>query len=288
MNIIDYIPNGSFLDRMDPRVKVLGLLFFSIIVFVLDNLIMILAMLALVICCWNAAKLPWADLKKFIKVVISLMGLITLLQCCFYKSESAINFFGILIEHKDYIFNIAFPADFKVRFLQGFGLHWQGLVFSLLLALRLLTLIILMPMVIKSTRLDLFSLGLIELKLPYRIAYMATTAINMVPTFTDEIGVIMDAQKMRGMTVFENGKLLAKVKAWITLVVPLVIGAMRRAQMMGVAMDTRAFGANKKRTCLSELHLQKSDIIAGLVSLVVGAALLFGNYALGFARITAG
>ena len=48
---------------MDPRVKVLGLLFFSIIVFVLDNLIMILAMLALVICCWNAAKLPWSDLK---------------------------------------------------------------------------------------------------------------------------------------------------------------------------------------------------------------------------------
>ena len=69
---------------------------------------------------------------------------------------------------------------------------------------------------------------------------------------------------------------------------PLVIGAMRRAQMMGVAMATRAFGANKKRTCLSELHLQKSDIIAGLVSLAVGAALLFGNYALGFARITAG
>ncbi|MBQ3104092.1 MAG: energy-coupling factor transporter transmembrane protein EcfT [Oscillospiraceae bacterium] len=286
MNIIDYIPNGSFLDRMDPRVKVLGLLLFSIIVFVLDNLIMILVMLGLVVCCWNAAKLPWSDLKKFIKVVISLMALITLMQCCFYKSENAINFFGILIEHKDYIFNIAFPADFKVRFLQGFGLHWQGLVFSLLLALRLLTLIILMPMVIKSTRLDLFSLGLIKLKLPYRIAYMATTAINMVPTFTEEIGVIMDAQKMRGMTVFESGKLWAKVKAWITLVVPLVIGAMRRAQMMGVAMDTRAFGANKKRTCLSELHLQKSDIIAGIIAVAVGAALLVGNYALAFARIS--
>ena len=80
------------------------------------------------------------------------------------------------------------------------------------------------------------------------------------------------------LTVFESGKLWAKVKAWITLVVPLVIGAMRRAQMMGVAMDTRAFGANKKRTCLSELHLQKSDIIAGIILFFILGSEFFINY----------
>ena len=295
MGIIDYIPNGSFLDRMDPRVKILVLLFYSIIVFMMDNLIIVFAMFALGVCVWNSAKLPWSDMKKFFKVVAAMMGFIIVLQVLFFQTENPIEFFGMKFTKDDYIFGLGFPGDppdvidgpmkAKYGIFAGFGARWQGLIFSLLLTVRLLALLILMPMVIKSTRLDLFSLGLVKIGLPYRIAYMATTAINMVPTFSDEIGVIMDAQKMRGMTVFEEGKTWDKMKAWTTLVVPLVIGAMRRAQQMGVAMDTRAFGASKKRTFISSLQMKKSDWVFGIGAFLVGVLLLVGNYALAFARI---
>lgn len=282
MGIIDYIPNGSFLDRMDPRVKILVLLFYSIIVFLMDNLIMVFAMFLLFVLVWNRARIPWSDMKTFFKVVGAMMGFIIILQMIFFETESTIAFFGWKFTKDDYIVRI--PTE-GWSFLSGRGFRWQGLIFSLLLTVRLLALMILMPMVIKSTRLDLFSLGLVKIGLPYRIAYMAITAINMVPTFSDEIGVIMDAQKMRGMTVFEEGKTWDKVKAWTTLVVPLVIGAMRRAQQMGVAMDTRAFGASKKRTYISTLKMRKSDWAFGIVAFVVGALLLVGNYGLAFARI---
>ncbi len=260
MGIVDYRPTGSFLDKMDPRVKILVLLFYSVIVFMMDNLLMVFVMFALCAIVWTAAKLPWSDMKKFFKVVIAMMTLIVVMQVLLFSTENDVAFLGMRFSKFDYItvfgWEIKVPDNWPKIFMdqttqRGVGLRYQGLIFSLLLTVRLMALLVLMPMVIKSTRLDLFSLGLVKIGLPYRIAYMGTTAINMVPTFSDEIRVIMDAQKMRGMTVFEEGKTWEKVKAWTTLVVPLVIGAMRRAQQMGVAMDTRAFGASKKRTYIT-------------------------------------
>lgn len=294
MGIVDYRATGSFLDKMDPRVKILVLLFYSIIVFMMDNLLMVFVMFALCAVIWTTAKLPWSDLKTFFKVVVAMMTLIVVMQVLLFSTENDVVFFNMRFSKFDYItvFGVelkvpdTWPKVFMVQGIErGVGLRWQGLIFSLLLCVRLMALLVLMPMVIKSTRLDLFSLGLVKIGLPYRIAYMGTTAINMVPTFSDEIRVIMDAQKMRGMTVFEEGKTWDKVKAWTTLVVPLVIGAMRRAQQMGVAMDTRAFGASKKRSYISELYMKPIDWAFGIGALLVGVGLLVGNYALGFARI---
>ena len=79
-----------------------------------------------------------------------------------------------------------------------------------------------------------------------------------------------------------------KIKGWTTLIVPLVIGAMRRSQQMGVAMDTRAFGASKKRTYIEELKTRPSDWIALGVAILIAAGLLFCNYAVTLTRIKAG
>ena len=288
MGIVDFVDNDSFLNRMDPRIKIVILIIFSVIIFMMNNLISVTLMFLIAFITWNVCKLPWKDISGLFKVVLVTMILVTIMQILFYTSNNPIDFGAFQVTKDDYIFGLIVPDDPKYGIFRRFGLHWQGLVFSVLLTIRLMALIILMPMIIKTTRLDRLSLGFVGLGLPYKIAYMATTAINMVPTFSDEIQVIMDAQKMRGMTVFEEGKLREKIKGWTTLIVPLVIGAMRRSQQMGVAMDTRAFGASKKRTYIEELKTRPSDWIALAVSILIAAGLLFCNYAIAFTRIKAG
>ena len=288
MGIVDFVDNNSFLNRMDPRIKIIILILFSVIIFMMNTLISVFLMFLIAFITWNICKLPWKDISGLFKVILVTMAIVMIMQILFFNSNNPIDMIGFQVTKNDYMFGLRFPDDAKYGILRGFGPRWQGFIFGLLLTIRLMALITLMPMIIKTTRLDYLSLGFVGLGLPYKVAYMATTAINMVPTFSDEIHVIMDAQKMRGMTVFEDGKVRDKIKGWTTLVVPLVIGAMRRSQQMGVAMDTRAFGASKKRTYLEELHIKKSDFIALAVAILLAAALLWCNYAIDFTRVTTG
>lgn len=62
------------------------------------------------------------------------------------------------------------------------------------------------------------------------------------------------------------------------LAVPLVVGAMRKAQMMGVSMDSRAFGCTKTRTYREDITFARSDF----VFLAVGLALSILVIALNF------
>ena len=57
----------------------------------------------------------------------------------------------------------------------------------------------------------------------------------------------------------------------------MIIGAMRRAQQMGVAMDTRAFGCSKKRTYIETISMRKSDWIYLVAAFVLGTALVVAN-----------
>ena len=83
---------------------------------------------------------------------------------------------------------------------------------------------------------------------------------------------------MRGMTAFEHKNVIVKAKAYPALVTPLVIGGMRRAQQMGIAMDSRAFGAFKKKTYVSEIRTKPTDWVALLLVCLYCAAIITANY----------
>lgn len=265
MGLVDYQPGTSYLHTMDPRVKIIALLFLSIVVFVVKSIFVVVLMCGVFSALWSSAGLSWKAWWGFAKVVLSIMSLIILLQLFFYGKNSSAHF----------MFGLQLPSN--VGILSNYGLKWEGLEFGVLLTIRFLSLILLMPMVIKTTTINQMSLGMVRLGLPYKVAYMTTTSLNIIPTFQEEIGTIMDAQKLRGMTVFEEGKKWEKFKAYPALVVPMVIGAMRRAQQMGVAMDTRAFGCSKNRTYIETICMRRSDWLYLLAAFLIGGALIAAN-----------
>jgi energy-coupling factor transport system permease protein len=139
---------------------------------------------------------------------------------------------------------------------------------------RLFSLIIILPLLTSTTSPERLATGLSAMGFQYRTAFIITTALNLIPFFKEEAGIIMDAQKLRGMR--------PGLRAYASLAVPLVLGAMRKAQISSVAMDSRAFGVYKTRTWLDKPRMKGYDLIAILICMACVSCLLFVNYRYGF------
>ena len=264
MAAIDYLEGKSFMHRLDPRVKIISLLIFGVFIFTTKNFIVISGLFGLVLVLWINAKIPISRITGMLKLLIPLMAMVAIMQAIFQPGEI------IIIK----------PLIPKaVPLIGGLGhITWEGVRYGLILAYRLVTLILVMPLFTLTTDINSMSLGFVKLGLPYQVAYMATTALNMIPSLTEQVKTIMDAQKLRGSTVFEEGSLKDKLLAYPALVVPMVIGAMKKAMLIGVAMDARAFACDKKRTFVEVLHFRTKDGIAMAVFLLYIVGLTVVNF----------
>jgi energy-coupling factor transport system permease protein len=111
-------------------------------------------------------------------------------------------------------------------------------------------------------------------KVPYRIGYVAYATLRFIPLYENEAQVIINAHQIRG--VGETGKSLAsKVKLYRSLLVPLLVSGIRRAQAAAIAMDSRAFGAYDQRTALEDMKLSRAEVAFVLAQIVVGAVAFY-------------
>jgi energy-coupling factor transport system permease protein len=262
-SLVAYYPGKTFVHRLDPRMKIIFLVIVSTSIFMVESIPVAAFILAVMLGLWYLAKLPTSVLWSFLKALSTIILFLFVVQAIFYP--------GVTPVIKPLI-----PIG------KGIGqITEEGLLFSVLLALRLIAMIIMLPLVIFTTPVQTFALGLVKMGLPYRLAYTTTTALNLVPILQLETGVIVDAQRLRAMQTFEKGKLADKLKAYPALVTPLVIGSMRRAQLMAVAMDSRAFGASKTRTYLEDITLGWKDWAFLVASILFSVGIVFVSSRLG-------
>jgi energy-coupling factor transport system permease protein len=248
MPVIEYSKKKSFLHRLDPRTKLVSLFLLTLVIFIVDKPAVIAALAFSVVALWLAAKMPLVKLKSQVRFLLWLLIFIILMQTVFGPGT-------------DYILKPLIPE--AAPLLGGAGsLKREGLLLGITTGLRLVALVALMPMLTMTTEVKVLVLGLTKLGLNYKGAYVITTAINLIPGFEDEARAIMDAQKLRGMRAFEEGGFFDKLRACQALAFPLVINSMRRAQMMGIAMDARAFGAYPTKTYLETITMSCRDYIA--------------------------
>jgi energy-coupling factor transport system permease protein len=130
-------------------------------------------------------------------------------------------------------------------------LYSGALVAGLASSLRLSAMLILALICgAATTGPDLVRSAVQHLHLPYRIGYTALAAYRFIPRFRHELGVIRAAHRVRGRNA-GGGPVAAFVRGW-GYVLPLMAGAIRHAERVALAMDSRAFGAHPTRT---ERHL---------------------------------
>ncbi|WP_302962332.1 energy-coupling factor transporter transmembrane protein EcfT [uncultured Adlercreutzia sp.] len=113
--------------------------------------------------------------------------------------------------------------------------------------------------------------------LPVRDATCALSiALRFIPVTAEELASVRAAQASRGAAL-GTGSAGARLRANAGLMAPLFVGLFRRADRLAAAMDARCYGASGEPTSLDGRRFSLGDGVILVVGcgLCLGAALLF-------------
>jgi energy-coupling factor transport system permease protein len=113
-----------------------------------------------------------------------------------------------------------------------------------------------------------------------RFGYGTLAAYHFVPQFDTELATIRAAHRIRG--VADGGGPVQAVHRYVGYMIPLLAGAVRKAERVALAMDARGFGAYPDRTYYRASRFSRADLGFGVGSALVCAGLLLGLNAIGW------
>jgi energy-coupling factor transport system permease protein len=153
-------------------------------------------------------------------------------------------------------------------FTSGYNLSAFAIENAVAMTMRFVVLVESFSVFFLTTSPDHLGLALEQSKVPFEFAFAFTTAVRFVPVLAEEAQTIMDAQKARGLEL-EKGNLMKRIRNYIPVLIPLIVSAIRRSLELAEAMESRAWGACKKRTNLYALKLHKGDYALLAISVVI-------------------
>lgn len=251
-----YIPGNSFIHRLDPRAKLMGAIWFIIIIFLANNW---LTYVLLTIFVLTAVKLSEINPKFFINGVKPLIWLIL---------------FTVILQ-------ILFTSGSTIWFRLGpIVISQEGLLNGVFIFMRFV-LIIFMSTILTLTTMPLSLTDAIEyllrplaaVKVPvHEIALMLSIALRFVPTLMDETEKIMNAQRARGID-FGEGNIYQQMKAIVPLLIPLFVSSFNRAEELATAMEARGYKGGEGRTKYRQLEWVSRDTMIMVAFGLLSAAL---------------
>lgn len=256
-----FYPAKSFVHRMDPRVKILLNLLYMVAIFLVQSYFGYALMLAYLLISIFASRIPLKSVLKSVKGIIFLALFTAIINLFFVKSGNLLVDWWIFKIYDD---DINFAVKMIVR-----------LVF-LVTSASLLTL--------TTTPVDLthgiesLLKPLTWIKVPVdEFALIMSITLRFIPTLMDETDRIIRAQKARG-ACFDTGGLIARAKAFVPILIPLLVNAFRRAEELALAMNARCYEGARKRTKMKKLTFSWRDLVGALFTVLFIGGVLTLSY----------
>lgn len=259
ITIGQYLPRASALHGLDPRTKILGTTGFLVILFFIPSFaglglfaLSLLSLLAL-------GQIPLGYALRGLRPVLYLLLITVFLNTFFAAGEPG-------------------PVLFRLGPLvatQG------GLRTGAFVALRLILLVAATSVLTFTTSPVELTDGLERLLRPFRrvgvpaheLAMMMTIALRFIPTLLEETEKIMKAQMARGAE-FGQGNVIQRARAFVPVLVPLMLSAFRRSEELALAMEARCYRGGDGRTRMKELRWRRADAVAFALAAAAAAAFL--------------
>jgi len=254
-----YVPHNTFIHRMDPRNKIFCLIALMVAIFI---------------------SYPTYELTFVIggAVAIFIVALLLLARVRIidvFKSLKVLWFFVLLLM----IINVFAPPANAVNVAFTIGktnIYYEAIFQSLKIILRLVLMIMLTTLLTATTKpldltygLEWYMSPLKVIKFPaHEVAMTISIALRFIPTLLDETDRIMKAQSSRGVD-FKHGKLSSRIKAIVSLIIPLFISSFQKSEELADSMEARGYDPRAVRTRYRILKFGVNDLLAFILCLLV-------------------
>jgi energy-coupling factor transport system permease protein len=246
-----FYPVSSPVHALDPRAKLLATAVFVVGLFLIDSMVGLLFVAAALVALVAVSRIPAGTFLRLLRPVLFIVALTVLFQVFFSREGATL---------------------FEWGFLE---VHSGGLRLGFFLALRILLLVSSAGLLTATTAPVALADGIEDLLSPlkkvrfpaHEVAMMMTIALRFIPTLGEEAEKIKGAQAARGADFSEGGP-IRRARSFIVLI-PLTVGAFRRADELADAMESRGYRGGEGRTRYRELRFRVSDALALALTLFI-------------------
>ncbi|MBE0479966.1 MAG: energy-coupling factor transporter transmembrane protein EcfT [Dehalococcoidia bacterium] len=261
-----YRDNGSVIHGLNPFCKLAwagGVLFLAL---VLQNPLFLLMLFFSTLPVMVAARV-WREWTSYMKFAVFLCLAIVVINA--------------LVSHHGA--HILAEAPFSIPVLGTPVITLEAVLFGLAMAVKLLAIISAFAILTLTLSPDDMMLAMVKLRLPYRSVLVTALSTRFLPALINDAARIADVQRTRGVEA-GKGWLHRRVKARMSVVIPLLSNSLDRAVQIAEAMESRAFGNGTKRTFYRNIPVSRVDLVsmaaAGAVSVLGIVFMLYrhGDY----------
>jgi energy-coupling factor transport system permease protein len=176
--------------------------------------------------------------------------------------------------------SVTLPGGTVAFHVLSWPIYAESADYALASALRIYTIVLSSIIFVRTTDPRDLAISLVtQMHAPYRIAYAFFIALRIVPMIEEEIQIIRAAQAVRG--VARKRGIAGRIGEMKRYALPLLVGSLRRASMMVMSMEGRAFGAHPQRTFVDAPRMGAAGVAVCLVT-VAAVAGWYTALALGY------
>ncbi|MBP5177127.1 MAG: energy-coupling factor transporter transmembrane protein EcfT [Clostridia bacterium] len=244
-----YYPTKSFVHRMDPRMKILLLIAYIVLIFIVRSFYGFAVVGGLLCLMVLFSRVPILKVVRSIRAILFIIIITVIINLFLHREDDDTVIFSWWV-------------------LSITDSSWK---FAAFMALRLVLLVLGSSVLTLTTTPVALTDGLESLMSPlklikfpvHELALVMSIALRFIPTLMEETERIISAQKARG-AAFDTGGLFSRIKALIPVLIPLIISAFKRADELGDAMEARCYAGSKTRTKYKKLKMGVNDVIGAL------------------------
>ncbi len=239
-----YVDTGSFIHRMDARIKLVITFVFVVASFLIGDFIgfgIVLLLLALI---QIVSRIPVGFILRGSQFFLAFLLFILVFQVLFYPGEAS-----------NYLWR------WWILSVSTEGLYTAGILgLRVIFLYHVTTMLMLTTSLVDLTNgLELIFAPLQRLRLPVNeLVLVFVIAIKFVPIFIEEIERLARAQTARGVP-FDQGGAVTRARRIGRLLVPIFISGFTRADTLTTAMNTRSYRGGRGRTKFRLMEARPSD-----------------------------
>jgi energy-coupling factor transport system permease protein len=241
-----FVDTGSFIHRMDARVKIAATLVFIVASFLVGSFLGFAVLVPLLVVIGIVSRIPIGYVLRGSRLFLGFLAFILAFQVLFYPGE---------VPESDYFWH------WGILSISREGLYTAGMIaLRVILLYYVTTMLMLTTSLVELTNgLELILGPLQRLRVPVNeLVLVFVIAIKFVPVFIEEMERLARAQTARGVP-FDEGGAITRARRIGRLLVPIFISGFARADTLTVAMNTRSYRGGAGRTKFRQMRAKPSD-----------------------------